>query len=829
MSPARTTPSSIRRLSQAWIGFRAGEIGDKRLSRWIDRLAKPHRRPAIATSARVAGGVLAIAGLALLPGPPGAPHAMFVAAVAMLVAGIWLAFLPSAEPGATTRGEARFSELCDTLERRIEHLQDAHWEISESDIRYRDLLDSQSDVILRRDAAGNLTFVNSAFVKTFGLSASDSVGKPFTPVVTSNDDVAPLTTTDTERNRRYSIEIETASGRRWFAWEDQLAAAADGSLEVQSVGRDITDERRRSLELAEARDAAELANRAKSRFLAAMSHEIRTPMNGILGMSSLLDETSLSDEQRTYVGAVQQSARALLKLIDEILDFSKIEAGKLVLSNAPFSIERAAQNVVELLSPRAHEKGLELALIVEPSLRETLIGDEARVRQILLNLLSNAVKFTDRGGITVRISGRPVADASAMRLTIAVEDSGIGLSAEDMRRLFREFEQADAAQRRQQGGTGLGLAISKQLAMAMGGDISVASTPGQGSTFTAEIVLDCAEMERATERTIGPHKRECVLLAFDRYIERGSLACMLRAAGHSVIESDVAAAEQAVSAAAAGGRPVTRVIVDVAGDATSAGRLLAAARLSNMTGEVIGLVTVNVLARAGLSAFRRNGFERYLVRPVRTSTLLQQITATPNAATRGGHGDAVESDEITPDTALEGSAPLGRGTHFPERHDGPATVLLVEDNEINALLARRVLERSGCAVVHCSDGAQGVARARAGHAGTAAAVDLILMDIFMPGMDGITAAAEIRADSRSEAAVSCGGEQRCPPIVALTANAFPEDRARYLEEGFDDYLAKPFDTQDLAALLARWLPPSRAIATAAGEHSAARSAGRANG
>ncbi len=776
----RASISSMRRLAAAWLAWRARDLSRHRRSESAVPLLGG------------AGAVLALVGLVMLGPSIGASQLLIVAAVSSLLLALHLASARAAPGQPVAPGETRFAELCETLERRIETLHDAHWEISESDVRYRDLLDAQSDVILRRDGEDRLTFVNSAFLRTFGLDAGEVLGQPFRRVVLEGAGTPPLRTTDAERSRRYVECIETAQGARWFAWEEQLVAAGDGGLEVQAVGRDITAERQRSAELADARDAAEAASRAKSRFLASMSHEIRTPMNGILGMSTLLRDTELSEEQRTYVGAVEQSARTLITLIDEILDFSKIEAGKLVLSPAPFEVAALAQSVVELLAPRAHEKGLELALTIDADVDRTVVGDETRVRQILLNLLSNAVKFTDHGGVSLRISRTLLADGR-WKLAIAAEDSGIGLSADDMQRLFLEFEQAEAAQRRQQGGTGLGLAISKRLAVAMGGDIRVASTPGRGSTFTAEIVLDVlgAANDAEPPAAIEDDEPQSVLLAFDRPMERASLASILRGAGHRVVEADPETALRQIEAHALDGEHITRVIVDVGCAPALARDLLAAARRVSANRPVIGIVTVNVLARAGLAAFRTSGFERYLTRPVRASALLQQVSC----GSLGRHLTPVASDESEHATSA-----LANATHAaePMLRDVPR-VLLVEDNDINALLARRVLERSGCNVVHCPDGRCAVERATAVLQHQDDAFDLVLMDIFMPGIDGVAAAAEIRAAFAASATVSR------PPIVALTANAFPEDRARYIAEGFDDYLAKPFDASGLAALLRRWL------------------------
>ena len=349
----------------------------------------------------------------------------------------------------------------------------------------------------------------------FAAKADEVLGKPFELELCEAADVEPLAVTAAIRHQRLVQHAVTAMGPRWIEWEEQLVAAPHGGgLEVQSVGRDITEQRRVDMQLAEARDQAESANRAKGRFLAAMSHEIRTPMNGILGMASLLLETPQTPEQSTYAQAIDQSARTLLALIDEILDFSKIEAGKLELTEEPFALEACVQGAVELLAPRAHAKGLEMAWSVSPQLPRLVFGDEARVRQILLNLLSNAVKFTDAGGVSVEVgpSAEPCIEPGCVGIEITVEDTGIGLSPDDMRRLFTEFEQADAAVRRRDGGTGLGLAISMQLARAMRGDIRVASTLGKGSTFKAGLVLQPVEIRRGRCRPESDRrKRACAL------------------------------------------------------------------------------------------------------------------------------------------------------------------------------------------------------------------------------------------------------------------------------------------------------------------------------
>jgi PAS domain S-box-containing protein len=671
---------------------------------------------------------------------------------------------------------------------RLEQLQDLRWELNENEQRYRALLDAQQDMILRRDDADCLTFANKAFLKTFGVTPEEVIGRPFD----ISGDEAALSTSDEIRHKRFTQRIDLPSGARWVEWEEQLVSAGDGSrLEVQSVGRDITNQRNAEAQLAEARDQAEAANRAKSRFLAAMSHEIRTPMNGILGMASLLSETQQTPEQQTYARAIDQSARTLLELIDEILDFSKIEAGKLELNEAPFAIETCVQGAVELLAPRAHEKGLEMAWSVDPQLSALVSGDEVRVRQILLNLLSNAVKFTDHGGVSVRAraTDMPTADGDTVGVEIVVEDTGIGMSKEDMRGLFAEFEQADAAIQRRQGGTGLGLAISMRLARAMGGEIDVKSAPGKGAMFSVSLQLgrvapfSTESSEHAAVMEPGEPGR--VLLAFDRPLERRALGYALASAGMAAVESDFAGGEDALEEAARQGDLFDRIVVDGAQGAASAGRLLARARALNPDTRVRGIVLVNVLARSSLSEFRASGFDAYLVRPVRPASMLMQLgLQRPQRAEKGA------------------VAPEAAAVAFPEAADGKRRrVLLAEDNEINSLLAKRVLEKCGCDYVAVPNGLEAVAEVRRALAGESPRLDLILMDIFMPKLDGIEAAREIKG---LYAARGEGHAAAAPAIVALTASAFAEDKKRYFEAGMDDYLAKPFDKAGLEAVLRRW-------------------------
>ena len=676
------------------------------------------------------------------------------------------------------------------LERGLEELKDIQWQIRENEARYRDLLDNQADVILRRDAQGRLTFVNRAFCGVFGLEREEVLGRPFAHRVLAGDAVAPLTPGGAQRQQRYVQEIDTAAGPRWFEWEERAVPGSETSVaEVQCLGRDITEDRLAEAELKEARKQAVAANRAKSRFLAAMSHEIRTPMNGILGMTQLLCETELAPEQQTYARAIDQSARTLLILIDEILDFSKIEADKLQLNCAGVAIEDCVQGVVELLAPKAYEKGIDIAWAVDPKLPRHLLGDEVRLRQIITNLVGNAIKFTDAGGVLITVAppphpGKPAAGDVAV--TITVEDTGIGIAAEALAALFGEFEQAEVACERRQGGTGLGLAISRRLARAMAGDIQVSSRPGCGSTFAATVRLKRAEPPlvprpaRASAASM-PH----VLLALDRPVERRALRLALEGAAIPLEEGPVIGAADLIAAAAGLSEPFTTLVVDGRCGVAAAAGLLSRARQAAGAQAVRGVVVLNTAAKADFVEFRGAGFAAYLVRPVRPRSLLTQL----------GAGSA------------HSSAPAGRAKAAaePSWQAGPPRVLVVEDNDVNALLARRMLEKAGCAASLCGNGHEAVEAVRRVIAGSEQPYDLILMDVHMPVLDGLEATRCIKS--------LCGavsdGIATSPPIVALTANAFDDDRRRCLEAGMDDYLAKPFDREDLYRLLKRWCGGAR--------------------
>jgi PAS domain S-box-containing protein len=649
---------------------------------------------------------------------------------------------------------------------RCEELADSTWELKEAEARATSLLEAQGDLIVRRDSGGRITYVNDAYCALTGTPRETLLGT--TTALPSLQQGRASTLPD--GTRLHDEQIMTADGPRWLAWRDVVVWAEKAEhAEVQSVGRDVTDRIEAERALAEARDAAEAASGAKSRFLAMVSHEIRTPLNGILGMAGLLQDTALTAEQTTYVKATVTSGNALLSLIEEILDFSKIEAGKLELESHPFSLVTMIEDIVELLGPRAQAKGLEIASDVDERLPERIIGDATRLRQVLLNLAGNAIKFTETGGVGVIVEAGP----NRGEVMFEVRDTGIGIAPEQQARIFHEFEQADGGSARKFGGTGLGLAISRRIVERMGGRIEVESKPGEGSTFRAIVPLPSAEGADEAQVAAPDLSGLAVLIVAPATVEASLIERQLNRWGASAMHL----APHLVDMFAQ--RHWDAVLVD-----HSIGAEVTA--LVGSMPDVRRIVLITPAERHRLPALKEAGFAGYLVKPIRAASLKAQLVAAP------GFDSIATAEAAVPAAATE---IVGARK--------PLHVLVAEDNEINALLTRTLLTRLGHVPVMAESG--GVALERWHDARERGApYDLVLMDMHMPGVDGLEAARRIRA---AEAERS----DRPTPIIALTANAFAEDREACLAAGMDGFLVKPLERDRLAAALDA-LPDPAALA-----------------
>lgn len=470
-----------------------------------------------------------------------------------------------------------------------------------------------------------------------------------------------------------------------------------------------------------------------------MSHEFRTPLNGVIGMARLLEGTRLTAEQKAYAAALRESGEHLLTLVNDVLDFAKLGAGRLELHPEPTDLEALLRGVAELLAPRAREKGLEIAWTAPPGLAE-IHADESRLRQILLNFAGNAVKFTTDGGVLIAAEG-----AGPGRVRFIVEDTGPGVSAIERERIFEAFAQSDIG-RADAGGAGLGLAIARQLAQAMAGEVGVDDRQGGGARFWFEAAFRARPAEAAAPGLDG-HR---VAIASPNPILREAARRQVADCGGKALA--VADVESALRGADA----CDVILVDHALEPLKRRRPLGRPAIVLLAAE----------ERDRIGAYRRAGYAGYLIKPLRRASLVERVLI---AAGEGQAEDAPRDDERIATAAAPG-----------------ARVLLVEDNPINAMLARALLTREGCSIDHASGGEEAIAAVKVG------AYDLILMDMRMPGMSGEDAARELRRMGVTA------------PIVALTANAFDEDRRLCLAAGMNDFLVKPLSPDALRAMLARW-------------------------
>jgi PAS domain S-box-containing protein len=678
----------------------------------------------------------------------------------------------------------RLAALIPTIQRELVEAEGrrrrrrAEEALKASELRFRAIWEGVQDAIVIADADGRVVMFNRAAEQMFGHSREEIVGGSVLRLVPSERrEVSTQALTQTIAIDRGAggagARTTEFSGQRRdgtvFPVEMSLTTwSEEGQPRYTGVLRDIS-ERRRAEEMRIARDVAEAASRTKAEFLANMSHEIRTPLNAIIGMSGLLGDTPLSDLQREFVETIRISGDHLITVINDILDYSKLESGQFEIEREAFELRACVEGALDLVAGGVAEKGLELAYVEDPRVPEALLGDPARLRQVLVNLLSNAVKFTERGEVVVEWSMLRTVDATC-EVRVAVRDTGIGIEADRLHRLFVPFSQVDASTTRVYGGTGLGLTICKQIVEAMGGRIGVDTTPGVGSTFWFTFLAAAAaageDAGEPTSRSSGLELRgRRVLIVDDNATHRRILRLQAEAWGMRPFDtgSPMAALEQLRT-----GVEYELALVDH--------------RMPEMDGielareirRLRGASALPLVVMTSVGSLRRlvdsSGIEvqGILTKPLRKAQLQATLVAALDrrAATTRQRPRA-------PDPAPDALVPGLR-------------ILLTEDNLFNQRVAILMLGKMGLKADLVTNGRDAITALER------QVYDVVLMDMLMPVMDGMAASREIRARLPPE---------RQPRIIALTANALADDRERCIAAGMDDYLSKPVDQRELRRVL----------------------------
>jgi PAS domain S-box-containing protein len=656
------------------------------------------------------------------------------------------------------------------------------------------IFDTVGEAIFSANENGEILSANSAAARLWEYEIKDLLGQSvdylFSETGFFNAAREQNVTVNAPAVTYVEAEAISRHGRRFPAQVAFDRTEVDGATLYTLAARDITDQREHEKRLLEARDMAEAGSKTKSEFLANMSHEIRTPMNGVIGMTGLLLETELTPTQHDFVETLRTSGESLLAIINDILDFSKIEAGKLTLTKFPFDLSSCVEEALDLLAPKAREKRLDLLHIVHEDLPSSIVGDEGRLRQVILNLVGNAIKFTDKGEVCLEVTGRVVppiesdapAETDQWELTFAVRDTGIGIPHEKMDLLFKVFSQIDGSATRTAGGTGLGLAICERLVQLMGGSISVTSEEGRGSTFVFTIRAPSAPGSRrkpASERTETSLQGRRLLVVDDNETNRSILSLHTQRWGMDV--TSCASGEEALQHLQ-GNEKFDVAVIDMIMPGMDGLELSEALREIPHAKKM----PVIMLTSSGMDdidpARRQVGYFSTILKPWKSAALERELMR-------------VLSDSGPTPTLPVPAPPPPPQVIEPQRvlepdsaEKMPVKILVVEDNKTNQQVIITVLQALGYQPDIAETGQSGIEMAEVG------AYDLILLDLQLPDIDGWAVARHLRQYVREKQLT----------IVAITANVSPDDRQRCFDSGMDDFVMKPFKISTLKDVILKY-------------------------